>query len=162
MDVDPRSLKPYPHNYNNHPAAQVDELARSLVQFGQYKNIVTWQGYILAGHGLVEAAIKSNFLTVETRDMSHLSQAEAEALLVADNETARMGVTDAGKLAALIEQVKAQGQAVPGVTAERLAEIVAEAKAANVENVEFKEYDESVENDVEYHECPSCGHRWPK
>jgi hypothetical protein len=27
---------------------------------------------------------------------------------------------------------------------------------------EFKEYDESVENDVEYIECPNCGHKWPK
>lgn len=132
--VDPRALKPYPHNYNGHPDTQVDELARSLAQFGQYKNIVTWQGYILAGHGLVEAAIKSNLATVEARAMDHLSQAEAEALLLADNETARMGVADPSRLAGLVEQVKAQGVAVPGVTQARLAEIVAEAKAASAQN----------------------------
>lgn len=27
--------------------------------------------------------------------------------------------------------------------------------------VEFKEYDESVENDVKYCTCPSCGHKFP-
>jgi hypothetical protein len=27
---------------------------------------------------------------------------------------------------------------------------------------EFKEYDESIADDVEYIECPSCGHKWPK
>ena len=29
-------------------------------------------------------------------------------------------------------------------------------------DVQFKEYDESVENEVEYLTCPSCGHKWPK
>lgn len=29
-------------------------------------------------------------------------------------------------------------------------------------NVEFKEYDESVASDVQYVECPSCGHKFPK
>jgi len=27
---------------------------------------------------------------------------------------------------------------------------------------EFKEYDESVADDVEFIECPNCGHKWPK
>ena len=31
-----------------------------------------------------------------------------------------------------------------------------------VEGPEFKEYDESVENEVEWIECPECGHKWPK
>lgn len=29
-------------------------------------------------------------------------------------------------------------------------------------NVEFKEYDESTANDVQYCECPNCGHKFPK
>ena len=27
---------------------------------------------------------------------------------------------------------------------------------------EFKEYDESIADEVEYNECPECGHKWPK
>ena len=27
---------------------------------------------------------------------------------------------------------------------------------------DFKEYDESVADDVEFIECPNCGHKWPK
>jgi len=30
------------------------------------------------------------------------------------------------------------------------------------ESVEFPEYDESVADEVEYLECPECGHKWPK
>jgi len=29
-------------------------------------------------------------------------------------------------------------------------------------NVDWKEYDESTADDVEYNECPECGHKWPK
>lgn len=28
-------------------------------------------------------------------------------------------------------------------------------------NVEFKEYNESVESEVKYHTCPNCSHKWP-
>jgi len=28
--------------------------------------------------------------------------------------------------------------------------------------VEFKEYDESIADTVEWNECPECGHKWPK
>ena len=30
------------------------------------------------------------------------------------------------------------------------------------DSVEFPEYDESVADEVEWNECPECGHRWPK
>ena len=29
-------------------------------------------------------------------------------------------------------------------------------------DIEFKEYDESTADDVQYCECPNCGHRFPK
>jgi hypothetical protein len=32
----------------------------------------------------------------------------------------------------------------------------------DLEGVEFKEYDESAADEVEWAECPECGHRWPK
>lgn len=139
LTVNPRELKTYPANYNTHPPEQIDELVRSLDQFDQPKNIVIWQGHILAGHGLVEAAIKANRLTIEARDVSEWSQEKAEAFLIADNETARMGRADAIKLAGLVEQVKSQGVAVPGVTEARLAEIVAEAKAVEVERKDLSD-----------------------
>ena len=48
--------KPWPRNYNQHPQVQLGALAESLKIFGQPKNIVVWNGYIVDGHGLVEAA----------------------------------------------------------------------------------------------------------
>ncbi|HEU5090508.1 MAG TPA: hypothetical protein VFT99_23800, partial [Roseiflexaceae bacterium] len=34
--------------------------------------------------------------------------------------------------------------------------------AMEAPDVEFKEYDESVENDVKYCTCPNCGHEFPQ
>lgn len=52
------TLKPHPKNPNAHPENQIKELQNSLDQFDQVKNIVTWQGYVIAGCGLLEAAKK--------------------------------------------------------------------------------------------------------
>ncbi len=32
----------------------------------------------------------------------------------------------------------------------------------NVNGVEFPEYDEGIADSVEYHDCPNCGHKFPK
>jgi len=53
----------------------------------------------------------------------------------------------------------AEGDALPvSVDGDDLDRLLAELP----ENVVFPEYDESVEGEVEWLECPECGHRWPK
>jgi len=37
-----------------------------------------------------------------------------------------------------------------------------EAELVGFSTPEFKEYDESVADEVEYIECPECGYKWPK
>ena len=50
-------LKPHPDNYADHPADQIDHIKQSITLFGVYRNIVVSKdNYILAGHGVVEAA----------------------------------------------------------------------------------------------------------
>lgn len=48
-----------------------------------------------------------------------------------------------------------------GVSLPDLSELLEKA-GDNIPDVDFKEYDESVEDEVEYIECPNCNHRWPK
>lgn len=33
---------------------------------------------------------------------------------------------------------------------------------SEIPDIDFKEYDESIEDEVEFIECPSCGHKFPK
>lgn len=123
-------LEPHPANYNEHDDDQIGDLVASLDRFNQYKNIVTWRGYILAGHGLVEAAKRLGWEEIVVEDRPDLSEADALALIAADNEIARKARADAVKLLDLVSQVMAAGSTVPGIGEEELARILGDAHAA--------------------------------
>lgn len=74
----------HPQNPHGHPDAQITALGKSIDDFDQYKNIVVWRGFILAGHGFVEAAKRKGVKTLAAQDMSHLSTEQATALMTAD------------------------------------------------------------------------------
>lgn len=91
--------KPHPKNPNTHPDTQLVELGRSLEQYGQFKNVVVWNGYYLAGHGLVEAAKRNGLNELEAVDVSHLSEQHAVSLMVADNRLPELSIIDDDVLA---------------------------------------------------------------
>jgi DNA modification methylase len=123
------NLKPHPKNYNRHSDAQITRLMESLERFGQPKEIVTWQGFIIAGHGLVEAARRLGEKTLRARDMSmDWTETEALAFMAADNELARLGDPDEAALAQLVAglgDIDAQLAALAAGTKERLKELLA-------------------------------------
>jgi len=87
-------LEPHPQNPNTHPVKQIDALGDSLDEFDQVKNVVIWRGQILAGHGLVTAALKSGRLTLDAVDVSHWDEAKATAFMLADIRTPGMAIVD--------------------------------------------------------------------
>jgi len=131
-DTQLAALKPHPQNYNHHSEAQIKRLMESLERFGQPKEIVTWQGMIIAGHGLVEAARRLGLPTLRACDMTmDWSETEALAFMAADNELARLGDPDEAALAQLVAglgDVDAQLAALAAGTEERLKELLATLK----------------------------------
>jgi DNA modification methylase len=107
----------YPLNYNEHPQNQIEELKKSIEQFGQVKNVVVWNGYFLAGHGFKTAALELGIKTLWAEDRSEWDKDKAEAYLIADNETARMAIRNDEILGQLLEN---RGDHVPGVDSEML------------------------------------------
>lgn len=87
-------LKDHPNNPNTHPDKQIDALVESLDRFDQVKNIVIWQGYILAGHALRASALKKGLPTLEAVDVSHWSEGEATAFMLADIRLPDMAFID--------------------------------------------------------------------
>ena len=83
------SLRPYPGNARTHSPKQIRQIARSIERFG-FNNPVLVDGddQIIAGHGRVEAAKLLNMKTVPTVRLSHLSEAEKKAYILADNRLA--------------------------------------------------------------------------
>jgi site-specific DNA-methyltransferase (adenine-specific)/site-specific DNA-methyltransferase (cytosine-N4-specific) len=127
--IDIASKQPHPRNYNQHPAEQIDELAESLGRpWGQYKPVAFWQDFWICGHGVVEGAKKRGWSQIWAHDVSYLSEADAIALMGADNELPHGSKPDAQRLLDLVTYAREHGTTVPGVTNERLAEIAALAR----------------------------------
>jgi len=83
------SLRPYPGNARTHSPKQIKQIARSIERFG-FNNpvLVDDNDEIIAGHGRVEAAKLLNMKTVPTVRLSHLSESEKKAYILADNRLA--------------------------------------------------------------------------
>ncbi len=83
------SLRPYPGNARTHSPKQIKQIARSIERFG-FNNpvLVDDDDQIMAGHGRVEAAKLLNMKTVPTVRLSHLSESEKKAYILADNRLA--------------------------------------------------------------------------
>lgn len=148
--------QPYPKNPNLHPDYQVKELQRSLEKFGQVKNVVVWRGYLIAGHGIAEAARRQGITELQAVDVSHWTQEQAEAFLVADNRLSEMAITDEDALLSIL-QASSDPTDIPGFDDDYYAQLIARLSLADVN---FPEFDEAVAQEVNYLVCPKCGHRW--
>lgn len=123
------TLKPHPRNYRSHPKAQVDGIATALKRWDQYKNLVVWNGFILAGEGVWRGAKAAKLETVEVLDLSHLSESEALALLAWDNESSRGASDDEAALAQIVAEAQKQDAELARLAAgteARLADLLKE------------------------------------
>jgi DNA modification methylase len=84
-----QALRPYPRNARRHSKKQIQQIADSIRRFG-FTNpvLVSDDGEIIAGHGQVAAARLLGLSSVPTVALSHLSQAERRAYVLADNKLA--------------------------------------------------------------------------
>jgi len=165
VELDPRTLKPNPENYRAHPQEQIAEIATSLRDLGQFKNVVVRpDGTILAGHGVVQAAIAEG-VPVVWGFIFEGTDAEARRLMVADNELSRGAEDDERALHALLNEIDRDFGDLAGTgwsDAEHeavLAELAAEFGGGEVAiPEEFPQYNpEAMEFE---HVCPKCGYEW--
>src|SRR3974377_456057 len=84
-----RELRPHPNNARTHSRKQVKQIAKSIEKFGFCNPVwVDDPKQIIAGHGRVEAAKLLGIDSVPTCKLSHLSEAEKRAYILADNKLA--------------------------------------------------------------------------
>ena len=83
------ALRPYPKNARTHSRKQIRQIAKSIERFGFCNPVLIDDGgQIIAGHGRVEAAKLLNFQELPTVRLSHLSEDEKRAYVLADNHLA--------------------------------------------------------------------------
>ena len=100
-------LLPYARNARTHSDEQVSQLAASIKEFG-FNNPVAVDGdcMILCGHGRVMAAKKLGLTEVPTVCLSHLSDTQVKAYILADNKLALNAGWDNDMLKVELEDLK--------------------------------------------------------
>ena len=86
--VDIQSIKPYERNAKKHPEEQVEQIAKSIREFGFRQPIVVDKdGIIIIGHGRTLAAKKLGIKKVPVVRAEDLTEEQVKALRLIDNKT---------------------------------------------------------------------------
>jgi DNA modification methylase len=94
------ALRPYARNARTHSRKQVRQIAKSIERFGFCNPVlIDDDDQIIAGHGRVEAAKLIGVAEVPSVRLSHLSESEKQAYILADNRLAEKAGWDKEMLA---------------------------------------------------------------
>ena len=105
-------LAPHAGNPRTHSMKQIRQLAKSIDRFGFTNPILLDdRGQIVAGHGRVEAAKLLGMAEVPALRLSHLSDAERRAYVIADNRLAEQASRTVGDRAASPDRSRVRGRA---------------------------------------------------
>ena len=103
-------LIPYARNSRTHSAEQVAQIAASIREFGWTNPVlIDGENGIIAGHGRVLAAHKLGETQVPTIELSHMSDTQKRAYIIADNKLALNAGWDNEMLALEIDDLKEAG-----------------------------------------------------
>jgi ParB-like chromosome segregation protein Spo0J len=108
-------LRLWPKNPRKNDGA-VEQIAASIARFGFAAPVVVQKstGFVLCGNTRLKAARHLGLAEVPARVLD-LSDAEAEALAIADNKLGELADWDAEALAAILRDLDAQGAEVKGL-----------------------------------------------
>jgi hypothetical protein len=106
--VDVVNLVPHPRNPNKHPDKQVALLAKVIRHQGWRSPVVVSKrsGFIVAGHGRLQAAAILNVEKVPVDYQDFATEADEMAHLVADNRIAELAEIDGKELAGLLKDLE--------------------------------------------------------
>ena len=108
--IEVEKLIPYARNSRTHSDEQVAQIAASIKEFGWTNPILTdGKKGIIAGHGRLAAARKLGIDKVPVIELSHLSETQKKALIIADNKLALNAGWDAEALLVELEELELEG-----------------------------------------------------
>ena len=150
-------LTPNPRNPNTHNERQIELLAKVIRHQGWRAPITvsTRSGFVVAGHGRLEAA---TLLGVEGAPVDYQdfeSEAAEHAHMVADNRIAELAEIDNDILKDVLLELDtgALDMDLTGFNPDELEKLMTQIHI----EPEEKEFDEDIETP---NKCPSCGYEW--
>lgn len=103
-------LKPLKENVRKHSDKQIDELIRSLEQFGQTRAMVIDENNnILIGNALYHALLKMNKENVQCFRKTDLNEIEKKKLVLSDNKIYSLGSDDFEGITKYVELITKEG-----------------------------------------------------
>jgi hypothetical protein len=96
-------------NARTHSDEQVEQIEKSIVEFGFTNPILVRGNDVVAGHGRVLAAKRLGMLRVPVVDLEHLTPEQARAYMLADNKLALEAGWDDDILRGEINSLRAAG-----------------------------------------------------
>lgn len=150
------SLKPYENNSRTHSDEQIDQICASIKEFGFINPvIIDTKNGIVAGHGRVLAAQKLELETVPCLEVTHLSEAQIRAFIIADNKIAQNAGWDYDILKTEFQALEEMNfnLEITGFNGNEIGEIFNGFQTEIKPKSDFKEIDISKLD----HVCPKCG-----
>lgn len=84
--VDINSIKSYSKNAKLHPEEQIEQIKKSIEQFGMDDPIGIWKDEIVEGHGRLIACKELGYTEVPIIRLDHLTDEERKAYTLAHNK----------------------------------------------------------------------------
>ena len=123
-------LKAPEKNTRKHPQKQIEEMKRSLDNFGQFRPIIVDENNVIySGNGLVQAMREMGFVEADVLQYTNLTENQKKKLMLADNQIASLGVDDYGAIEEVIRELK-DDLDIPGYDNDTLQMIVQESEYA--------------------------------
>jgi ParB-like chromosome segregation protein Spo0J len=153
-------LIPYARNSRTHSDAQVAQIAGSIREFG-FTNpvLIDAENGIIAGHGRVLAAGKLGMESVPCIRLTHLTEPQRRAYIIADNKLALNAGWDEEMLGVELADLREMDfdLDLTGFDADEIERALNPPERDDTPPEDFGEVDENIDTE---HECPKCGYRW--
>ncbi len=147
-------IKPYENNAKLHPPEQIEQIKKSISEFGNNDPIaVDENNVIIEGHGRYEALKQLGFDKIAVIRLSHLTEQQKKAYILAHNKLTMNTGFDFDVLNLELEDIVDFDMSDFGfiIDLPENSQTILEGRELNTEDF----------NDEKFrHECPRCGFRW--
>ena len=149
IKINIEDIKPYENNAKLHPQEQIEQIKKSIQEFGNNDPIaIDEENVIIEGHGRYEALRQLNYKEVECIRLSHMSEEQKKAYILVHNKLTMNTGFDIDILNEELEQIE-------NINME-------EFDFMNIDNIDldnfFEEREEEGKTEKEKKEiqCPHC------
>lgn len=141
--VDISILKNPEKNVRKHPEKQVEEMARSVEMFGQFRPMVVDEdNVVLVGNGLLEAMKRLGRDKADIYRVTGLTEVEKYKLMMADNKVYQLGMDDLENIESIMTYISDFD--IPGFDADTLEVLYGDIDMAVDDALSYGTYDEEV------------------